>query len=106
MILWKSLRFEKGNAVNRPDTGEFHGFLKFLGKGDLSARLRAEEDAYKRAIPGEVAFYCYEVKYKVSAMDNGLLFEVKYKMGTKRGTAPVVLWGKEETFTVQIKFWQ
>ena len=52
----------------------------------------------------EVCFYTYNVKYKVTSMDNGLLFEVKYIKGSKYGNAPVIGWEKEEDFSAKLNF--
>ena len=103
MFGWQKIKLKK-HYLNAPNTTDFHNFLNFIGQKGLSVELLKWEKEAAKAIPGEVCFYDYDAKYKVSPMEDGLLFEVKYKKGTKYGTGPVVLYKDEEKFTSKVNW--
>ena len=71
MLRYKNLESKTTNKTN------FFKFLKFIGKEDLITELNAWEKKLKTKHT-ELTFFTYIVKYKVSALKNGLLFKVKY----------------------------
>lgn len=102
MLRWKKLEGENYGPFQGL-IGEFHDFLKFLGKNKLSKELRAWER--KRSVTGEARSVCYDVKYKISALPKCLLFEVKYYQKDRVGHSPMRIIG-EGNFTQEVHFWK
>lgn len=100
MIRWKKLEGNEKEQLRY----EFHEFLKFIRKEELSKELKA----WEKSLGGDFAeghgFY-YLVEYKVFALAKSLLFKVRYIKKDWAGHSPVRIAGKGE-FTQEIKFWK
>ncbi len=104
MFGWTKLKYTE-HYLNGSNPVEFHNLLKLIGKVDLDKKLVEWEKSIKtNAPPMQLAYYGYDVNYRVKALEDGLLFEVKYMQEYKYGSTRIMQYLPEETFVQKVNF--